>query len=37
MASKNAHRDMKKFHNSPLFPIVLIIAIIVAIVKAIFG
>jgi hypothetical protein len=37
MASKNAHRDMKKFHNSPLLPIVLIIAIIVAIVKAIFG
>jgi hypothetical protein len=37
MASKNAHRDMKKFHNSQLFPIILIIAIIVAIVKAIFG
>jgi hypothetical protein len=37
MASKDAHRDMKKFNNSPLFPIILIIAIIVAIVKAIFG
>lgn len=37
MASKNAHRDMKKFYNSPLFLIVLIIAIVIAIVKAVFG
>ena len=35
MASKNAHKDMQKFQKSPLFAIILLIAIIAAIVTAI--
>lgn len=37
MASKNAHRDMKKFEKSPIFIYFLIFAVIVALVKLIFG
>ena len=29
MASKDAHRDMKKFQKSPLFALLLLIAVIV--------
>ncbi len=37
MASKNAHRDMKKFQKSPFFAILLVIAVIISIVKLIKG
>ena len=33
MASKNAHRDAKKFMNSPLGAIILIIAVIIVLIK----
>lgn len=37
MASKEAHRAMKKFQKSPVFIYFLIFAVIVALVKWIFG
>lgn len=37
MASKNAHRDMKKFEKTPLFAILLVIAVIIAVFKLILG
>lgn len=37
MASKEAHRAMKKFEKSPLFAVLLVIAAIIAIIKLIFG
>ena len=37
MASKDAHRAMKKFEKSPLFAVILVIAAVVALFKWIFG
>lgn len=37
MASKNAKRDAKKFTNSPIGAVILIIAAIVALVKLVIG